>query len=444
MTKKMNIIIINNTMKTKVDTNFNKAGWMLALLVAISLIAWSEMTVFSNSNKNGNDTYVAVSGKIIDKETLKPVMFANVYVVGTFIGTVANSDGEFLLKIPKDKINESIGITHLGYKNFTIEISKSIGASNEFKLEPELVPLQEIIVRSEDPVILLKGAIANIRKNYRTEPVMLKGFYRETVQQNKKYVSIAEAVLDVYKSSYSGFANDKVKIVIGRKSQDVKRMDTIIVKLQGGPITPFCLDIVKNPETILSEDYFKYYDYKLTGQITLGKNRCFVIEFIQKPNGELPLYSGKIYLDVDRLAIVCLEFGLSEYGLPMANSLFLKKKPITLKFETVGSDYYIRYTESNGKWCLNYVRSELRFKCKWKKRLFKSSYSAMVEMAVTDMDTSSITKFTSKETTKISDIFLDKVENFTNTEFWGDYNIIKPDESIQSAIEKLGKKLKRK
>ncbi len=221
-------------------------------------------------------------------------------------------------------------------------------------------------------------------------------------------------------------------------------MDTIVVKLQGGPITPFYLDIVKNPESILSEDYFKYYDYKLTGQVTLGSTRCYVIEFNQKKGIEQPLYTGKIYLDVDKLAIVCLEFGLSEYGLPLANSLFLMKKPLTMKFETVGADYYIRYTESNGKWCLNYVRSELRFKCKWKRRLFKSSYAAMVEMAITDIDTANVAKIPSKETTKFSDIFSDKVESFTNPEFWGDYNIIKPDESIQTAIEKLGKKLKKK
>jgi hypothetical protein len=431
-------------MKTTVNKIFNNAGGRLTLLAAIILIALTNFTVLGKSNKNGNDSFLALTGKILDKETLKPVMFANVYLVGTFIGTVANSEGEFLLKIPKDKLNESIGVSHLGYKNFTIEISKMSKESNEIKLDPEIVPLQEIIVKNEDPINLLKAAIDNIHKNYRTEPVMLKGFYRETIQQNKKYVSIAEAVLDAYKSPYNKYANDRVKIIIGRKSQDVKKMDTIVVKLQGGPITPFLLDIVKNPESILSEDYFKYYDYKLTGQITLGNNRCYVIEFNQKQSADQPLYSGKIYLDVDKLAIVGLEFGLSEYGLPLANSLFLMKKPLTLKFETVGADYYIRYTESNGKWCLNYVRSELRFKCKWKRRLFKSSYAAMVEMAVTDIDTSDITKFPTKETTKRSDIFSDKVESFTNPEFWGDYNIIKPDETIQSAIEKLGKKLKKK
>ena len=68
----------------------------------------------------------------------------------------------------------------------------------------------------------------------------------------------------------------------------------------------------------------------------------------------------------------------------------------------------------------------------------------MSEMAVTDIDTTNINKFKTSENTKLYDIFSDKVEDFKNTEFWGDYNIIKPDESIQTAINKLSKKLKKK
>lgn len=431
-------------MKTKAKSNKSKTGRLMVLFVTIFIFSFIEFTVTGNTKQNGNgDSYITLSGKIIDKESQLPVTFANIYIAGTSISTIANSEGEFILKVPKDKSNEKIGITHLGYKKYITTIEKMGNTNSQIYLEPEIIPLKEVVIRSEDPLTLIKGAISNIRKNYRTSPVMLTGFYRETVKQNKKYVSVAEAVLDIYKSSYTGYSSDKIKIVIGRKGQDVKKMDTLVVKLQGGPLTPFYLDVVKNPQAILSDEYFKYYTYKLTGQISLDSIRCYVIEFEQKASEKLPLYKGKIYLDVNNLAITGLEFSLSEYGLPEANSLFLMKKPLTLKFETLGADYLIRYAEFNGKWNLNYVRSELRFKCKWKKRLFSSTYNAMVEMAVTDIDTTDITKFKSNETTKFTDIFSDKAEDFKNDEFWGDYNIIKPEESIQSAITKLSKKLKK-
>jgi hypothetical protein len=432
-------------METIITKLFNKIS-KVSILLTISFILCSE-AIASNNLKHYSDSvsFITLTGKIIDKETGKPITFANIVLTGTSIGTVSNADGEFLLKIPKEKHNEQITITHIGYKGNTSDAIKMKNIDNLIVLEPELIPLKEVIIRNEDPIALLKGAIKNIPHNYRTTPAMLTGFYREAIKQNRKYVSVAEAVLDVYKSAYNNdFTNDKVKIIIGRKDQDVKKMDTLLVKLQGGPVTPFYLDVIKNPGDILSDDMFQNYDYTLTGQVSLDNKRCYVVEFNQKKNVNLPLYKGKIYVDIDNLAIVGLEFSMSEYGLPLAGNLFVKKKPLTLKFETLGVDYYIRYTEFNGTWCLNYVRSELKFKCKWKRKLFSSTYSTMLEMAVTDIDTTNINKFKSKETSKITDVFSDEAGAFKNDEYWGDYNIIKPDESIQVAIEKLSKKLKKK
>ena len=273
---------------------------------------------------------------------------------------------------------------------------------------------------------------------------MITGFYRETVQQNKRYVSIAEAVIEAYKAPYDNmFLDDKVKILIGRKSNDVKKMDTVAVKLQGGPITPFYLDIAKNPENLLNEDFFKYYSYKLSGQVSLDMARCYVIEFEQYKDVNLPLYKGKIYIDVESLAIVALEYSLSEYGLPLASSTFVKRKPLTMRIDITGADYYIKYAKVNEKWNLSYVRSELRFKCKWRKKLFSSSYITMSEMAVTEIDTENINKIKNSESIKMSDIFSEKAEDFKNDDFWGDYNIIVPDEPIQNSINKLTKKLKK-
>jgi hypothetical protein len=44
----------------------------------------------------------------------------------------------------------------------------------------------------------------------------------------------------------------------------------------------------------------------------------------------------------------------------------------------------------------------------------------------------------------MSDIFADQVTYFSDGDFWGEYNYIKPDESIESAISKLNRKLKRR
>ena len=390
--------------------------------------------------------YINLSGKLIDKESHEPLVFASVYVLGTSIGSVSNSDGEFILKFPSNLSDVQIGIKHIGYKNYNLPLSRlQRDEMNEIKMSKEAIQIKEVIINKKDPLELLRGAMTRINRNYSSKPAMMTGFYRETVKQNRSYVSIAEGVLNVYKGSYTKTADeDRVKIFKGRKGQDLKRMDTVTFKFQGGPKTSFILDIVKNPETLLSEEYMNYYDYKLTGVTTFNDKNCYVIEFDQKVDVDNPLFKGVIYIDIDNMAIAGLQFRLSDMGLQKATELLVKKKPTGMKIETIAANYLVNYSVWKGKWYLNYVRSELRFKCKWAKRLFNSNYTIMAEMAITDIDTANLTRFKFSESEKMTDIFSDQVDAFFDQNYWGDYNYIKPDENIQIAIEKLSNKLRKR
>jgi hypothetical protein len=66
----------------------------------------------------------------------------------------------------------------------------------------------------------------------------------------------------------------------------------------------------------------------------------------------------------------------------------------------------------------------------------------MSEMAITDRTNEEVIKFAGKEKLKYSDVFSEKVSAFTDPAFWGDYNVIEPDQSIESAIRRLSRKLK--
>jgi hypothetical protein len=63
-------------------------------------------------------------------------------------------------------------------------------------------------------------------------------------------------------------------------------------------------------------------------------------------------------------------------------------------------------------------------------------------MAVTDRNTENISKAKYKDQARMSDIFTDQVTAYKDEDFWGEYNYIKPDESIESVINKLNRKLK--
>ncbi len=425
----------------------NYRGMMRVLFTALLFIVAFQFSYADKGRGNvvNKDTLniKTFHGKVIDSNTKKPVVFANVYLDGTSIGTVTNSDGEFVLKIPANMKENKLGVTYLGYKNALIQLKDLKPMDNTIAIEPSPIPIEEVIIRNEDPLELIKGALKNIKNNYPVNPEQEVGFYRETIKQNRNYIEVAEAVLDVYKSAYNdNFDFDRVKIFKGRKNQDVKRMDTVLFKFQGGPKTSFLLDMVKTPGNILSADMLGYYDFKLIGITKINDKENYAIEFDQKDNVDFPLYQGKIYLDVKSLAITGADFRFSSKGIDLASSELVRKKPVSMKLDVENANYLVNYREVNGKWYLNHVRSELVFKCKWDRKLFSSTYVTMFEMAVTDRDTSSVNKFKFREASKMSDVFADQVNYFADEDFWGEYNYIKPDESIESAIARLNRKLK--
>jgi hypothetical protein len=421
------------------------------VLVGILVMLVSSAAVYANfgkppKDKQPNDTsaYISISAKVVDQLTNEPVVFASVFQTGENIGTVTNSDGEFILKIPGKSPQGTISIAHLGYMNKEVEIKNLLKEGNSIKLEPHAIAIEELIFKKIDPKQLLLSALEKQKDNYSGAPEMQTGFYRETIKQNRSYVSVSEAVLDIYNAGYrDNFDFDRVKIFKGRKSKDVKKMDTVLVKFQGGPRTAMFLDLVKNPGVIFDPELFNYYQYELTGIVKVNNRDNYVVAFDQIGNTDYPLYQGKIYIDVESYAITSVDFKLSEKSLDNAGRVLIKKKPAGMNIDVINGNYLVNYRQINDKWVLNYVRSEVDFKIKWNRKLFKTTVKTMFEMAITDRDTENVERFPYKVSVKYTDFLSDQVQSFEDEDFWGEYNYIKPDESIEVAIKKLNKKLKR-
>ena len=95
--------------------------------------------------------------------------------------------------------------------------------------------------------------------------------------------------------------------------------------------------------------------------------------------------------------------------------------------------------EVDGKTYLNYISNTIRFKCDWKKKLFSTSYTVASEMVVTDKREGMLETIPNKEAFSLNQIFYDKVDEYWSPDFWGNYNIIEPTESLEHAVDKLKK-----
>ena len=201
------------------------------------------------------------------------------------------------------------------------------------------------------------------------------------------------------------------------------------------------LDIMKDPYMILSLDMIDMYDFKMESFTKEDEKILYVISFKQKAFVEDPLFYGKLYIDSESLAIVSASYNINTENKQKSSELFIKKKPFRADVYPTKANYLIKYKEKDGKWLYNYSRGEVSFKVDWHKKLFNTTYSTCSEMAVTDWKKTETKTFKASDKIKPNVIMRDTDTGFADTEFWGDYNVIEPEKSIESAIKKIQKQL---
>jgi hypothetical protein len=387
------------------------------------------------------NTFITINGLLKDAKTGEKITYATITVPNTGIGTVTNSDGEFTLKVSTSVNAEFFEVSHVSYATTQFKISDAVGKDKTFYLDVKPIQLKELAVLPEDARGIVEKALGSVRKNYSEVPNMMTGFYRESIRQRRDYLSISEAVVDIYKASYTGMQNDQVRIFKGRKGSNVKKADTLMVHLQGGPNVSMLLDIVKNTGLSIALENLDNYQFKFETVVNIDDKLNWVIAFSPNVVNEEPLYYGKLYISQESMALTRAEFSLDLSDEDKAARVFVQKKPMGLVFMPMSTSYLVTYKPQNGKYYLNYVRVDLKFRCDWKKRLFKNNYTVMSELAITDRREDNIAKFVNQEVFKANMVFAEKVQDLTDVDFWGDNNIIEPENSIQNAIKKLSKSM---
>ena len=395
---------------------------------------------FSVYYMTDSSSYKQFKGSILDSKTRDELIFASIIVSGTTISTISNSEGNFSIKIPTEKQNSSLIISFLGYKNKVVPIKELKPEKNVLYLEPSNTILEEVVVKVVDAKSIFLAVLNNRLQNYGDDPIQMTGFYRETIRKRRSYVSLSESIVNIQKQPFSKGSQDQVNLFKGRKNADYTKLDTVNFKLQGGPFSALYLDLIKYPSFIFSENAFELYDFSLEDITQINDQQVLVLAFKQKPTNESPLYYGKMYIDVKSLAIISATFQLNVEDKIKSGLLLTRKKPIGVDVYPTEVRYQINYRQQNGKWIFAYSRGDLTFKLNWNKRIFNTIYSTSLEMAVTDWKKQDIKENPNTQKLTSNVIMSDKVLSLADPDFWGEYNIIEPEKSIESAIRKIQRK----
>ena len=383
---------------------------------------------------------VVVSGTVVDQKTGDPLRQVSISVGR--ISVVTNEDGDFSLKL--NEMPSAVNISHLGYKTQRLKLKDGQTEGMKIQLVPTSIQLREVVVRNYDPRKLVDIAIDKIPDNYSKVPELLKGFYRETAMKRKHYIYVAEGVEDMYKTPYSrGMARDRVSIIKGRRLLSQKAGDTLGIKVAGGPVQAVVMDLVKNRDFLLNQEDLDNYRFSMGTPEFINDRQQYVVLMEPYLVTDYALYHGKLYIDAERLAFTRIELDLDMRDKDKATQTMLVKKPIGVRFKPRELSTVVDYRYEDGVTRISYLRNIFRFNCDWKRKLFSTSFTATCEMAVTDSQSDDVKPIANRSSFDSREAYYDKVEYFLDPEYWSNYNIIEPSESLDKAIKRLVSRYRR-
>lgn len=390
-----------------------------------------------------SDSTMILRGVVKDAQSRRRLPNVNVFIPGRDVGTMTNEDGTFALKVTRNAAKDELAFSCLGYAGRQLAISEWI--DNQLPISIYLVPesrlLSEVTVYGGNAKELVMEALAKVEQNYPLQPNMLQMFYRETIMKGSRFVGISEGVLDVFKEGYKHrtVGKDRVRIQRGRRLLSQKSRDTLAIKVQGGPTLAVYFDVMKNPDFLFDEETMDYYAFRHERMDVLGDRLHYVVSFQPMVKVDYPLYSGLLYIDMQTLCLSRVECAMDVRDELKANKVLLQKKPAGLRFRVREASMVIAYRPHGNRATLDYVKSTIRFKCDWKRRLFASSYAAVAEMVTVDLDKTPTTNISLSESFGNKRLFDDEAEANWDADYWAAYNIIEPTESLEKAVKKLRK-----
>ncbi|MBF8150418.1 carboxypeptidase-like regulatory domain-containing protein [Winogradskyella sp. F6397] len=403
------------------------------------------LLVFVLFSLNAQTGFKEYQGKVIDGRTNKVIEAASLNINNTNISTITNSEGEFTLKVPNQYLDSKVVVTFLGYNTFVVPLSQLADNNYVVTLYEAVTKLSAVnIAAFKNAESLIRKVLSDKSKNVSEGSVFMTAFYRETIKRRNRNVSLTEAVVNILKQPNLSKQRDAIQLWKARKSTDYKRLDTVSVKLQGGPFSTMFLDIMKYPEYIFTDESIGSYNYVFDNPTTINNRTVYVVNFSPKANQLRVNYNGKLFIDVQTLALVSANYVLDVSDMKKTKNLLVKRKPSDVEVYPLEAIYKVDYKEKGDKWYYSYSNLSLTFKVNKKRQLFNKVYTLSSEMAVTDwVENSTDKKIKNKDKLRPSVIITDAISGFSDPNFWGEYNLIEPDKSIESAINKIKKNIEK-
>ena len=104
--------------------------------------------------------------------------------------------------------------------------------------------------------------------------------------------------------------------------------------------------------------------------------------------------------------------------------------------------YSISYLNYNGRYYLNHSRCDISVKTRTRNHLSFDNFNTFLETATCHIDTANVGRFGKQEVIKPNVVFSDASYVYDEA-FWGNYNIIAPEEKLNEALSRISSKIEK-
>ena len=390
---------------------------------------------------SAQEKFIRLTGKVTDSQTQLPVPYANIQLKSKSTGTATNAEGEFIFKLKESQANDTLIISCVGYKSIERPL-RSMGLTISIAMDPAAIQLNEITVKAQTGLDILKSALAKVPENYDTSNFHMMAFYREDIGLGDFQLNYSEAVLDIFKTSRlpekEGQVTDQMRVVKGRKknidySSDF-RLYLWIKNISNGARSALGQDLIKYKKGKyhpFDPRNFKYYTFDYAGITQSGDRNLIVIDVLPKKSRK-SLFKMKVYIDEASLAIVRYDFDLTKAGVNLVErkdkgvAYAIMSTAIATSIDYDRFTISVTYKEFNGKWYLNAVSRHLELLVNSRKRkMVNRLWHGDMTFQVTDIDTKNKTLITEGDIGNNEASMASLVGNDPDEAFWENFNIIK-------------------
>jgi hypothetical protein len=435
--KKTDMTFSDTKLSIILDSILKNDSLVFSVIDKYIIISHAEALHSLPSDSTTSDKVKYITGKIIDYETSEPLPFATIALKNKGKGTVTNNNGDFGMKIASDFFKDTLSVSYLGYLGREIPVKKAIGNNLKITMKREFISIPEIIIKNQNPKEIVDRALKSIPQNYSNIPALMTGFYREGVLKKSELQTYSEAILQIYKSAYSGtLYGDQIKVYKSRKIENTDRSDTLAIRLKAGLSTCLELDGAKNTFDFLTSEGMSDYTYRMTDIVTYDDEAAYAIEFEQRENVDLSLFKGTIYINTVDYGIYNAEFEINPKFIRDMKDTYITTSTHGYNTWPVSVKYYVSYRKLNNRYFLNHVRGDLVFSSSQKKWLFNTQFKVFFELAITEIQLKNVSRFDRDELAPIHSIFSKTIKNYDPL-FWGNQDFLRPEDNLLKALKNM-------